>query len=232
MILINFSFKTNKYTLKVSFVLVVDIVDFCYYLIQFIRERKLKNATTIILDSFKVAIYSLRLNFYNFDLRSKYCLSSNLHVKLTLQLILNSENKRQNSDVHNYKNSIDQLNARRDNLLLTKLTFETNMLINCFCNTSFILIVIIVCIYNKRTTRNTFIFKTNSCAIKKSYLKHLFLANEYIDNSILKDSQRQESLINVNKIRRDYFANKQLSCARHSAKNNKLKIKKIKIKVI
>jgi len=62
------------------------------------------------------------------------------------------------------------------------------MLINYLSNASFVLITNVVCIYNKQTNRNTSISKTNSYAIKKSYLKHLFFANKYVDDDIFKDN--------------------------------------------
>jgi len=78
--------------------------------------------------------------------------------------------------------------VRRDNLSLTRLAFKTNILINYFSNASFILIINVVCIYNKQTSRSISIFKTNSRIIKKSYLKYLFLANKYVGDNVFKDS--------------------------------------------
>jgi len=143
---------------------------------------------TIVLNLFKVAIYLLYLSFDNFDLCSKYCLSLNKHVELSLQLILNRNNRRYNAYIYNSRNNVNKLDARRDNLSLTRLAFKANILINYLSNASFILITKIVCIYNKRTNRNVSTSKTNLRAIRKSYLKHLFLANKYVDDDILKNN--------------------------------------------
>ncbi len=62
------------------------------------------------------------------------------------------------------------------------------MLINYLNNASFVLITNVTYIYNKRTNYNVSIFKTHLYAIKESYLKHLFLANKHVNNSILKDN--------------------------------------------
>lgn len=64
------------------------------------------------------------------------------------------------------------------------------MLINRLCNTSFMLIVVIVCIHNVRTTHSASTSKANSCAIGKSHLKHPFLADGHVDDGILKGGSR------------------------------------------
>ncbi len=130
----------------------------------------------------------LCLSFYNFNFCFKYCLFLNKYVELLLQLILNCSNKYYNAYIYNSWNNVNKLDAYRDYLSLTKLAFKTNILINYLSNANFVLIINIVYIYNEQTSRNISIFKTNSYAIKKSYLKYLFLANKYINNDVFKDS--------------------------------------------
>jgi len=145
----------------------------------------------------------------NFGFCSRYCLFLNKYIELLLQLILNCSNRRYNTYIYNSWNSVDKSDTRRDYLFLTRLIFKTDILINYFSNASFVLIADIVYIYNKQTDRSTSISKTNLRAIRKNYLKYLFLANRYIDNSIFKNSQRWKLLTDLNRIRRDNLANRQ-----------------------